>query len=188
MRKIKIDNKVYLFDRSDGKGVYPFGMNGGGGMSIYINHNKVSNNGHVEGSNKMLDGKVNFKKSNEVINFNFTYFLNLNDKNYNKLKEIHSLTWEDIEKIDLQKRLNTVLWGLKYESIEYICSGYRFGRELTYNDFCICFDNEQINIFKSSHNGYIAPDYLTLNIKTNEVSFKKLFNVIKKSIREYFNI
>lgn len=186
MRKIKIDNKVYEFDCSDGRDNISFGCNGVGGMKIYIDNNLIDDNCFVAGTNKMLDGNVNFTLNKEIHNGSYYFRYILDDKNYNELRKIHNLDYQDIQNININKRLEIITWGLKYEEIEYIESGYRFGRELTYNDFCVCFDSKKIIIFKASHNGFIAPDYIILENKYK--NFNKIYNLIIQNIKEYFDI
>jgi len=184
--KIKIDGELHTIDISDGKGEMLFSMNGACGMTILIDDKQVSDNGFIDGGRMCLDGKVNFKYERKTENFSWYDYWIIDDKNYEKLKEIHKLTWEEIKKIPKNIRIETALWGLKYQPIEYIHSGYQFGRELTYSDFCICFDKNTIVMFKSSHNSYIAPDYLEIDSKHK--NFDKLFKAIKKTIKDYFNL
>jgi hypothetical protein len=185
MRKIKIDNKIYDFDISDGKGDIPFSCNGVGGERAYLNDVNISDNCFVENHN-MLDGKVNFKEKNETINCSFYKSFEIDDIRYKELKGIHSHDWKEYGKIPFERRLKTILFGLRYFDIDYIGDGYHFGKELTYTDFCVCFSSYKIIVFASSHNGYIVPEYLELC--KNDDNFDIVFRVIKKSIREYFDI
>jgi len=187
MRKIKIDNKIHDFDISDGKGNLSFGCNGVGGMRAYLDSRNVSDNCFVENHN-MLDGKVNFKEKNETINFSFYKSFAINDIRYKKLKEIHSHDWTECGKIPFKEKLNNVLFGLKYFDINHIAEGYHFGKELTYMDFCICFNSQTIIVFASSHNGYIVPDYLELQKEKDNKNFNIVYRAIKKSIKKYFDI
>jgi len=181
MRKIKIDNKIHNFEISDGKDNLPFGCNGVGGMKAYLDGVNISDNCFVE-NHKMLDGKVNFKEKNETINFSFYKSFEIDDTRYKRLKEIHSRDWKKYRKIPFKKRLKTILFGLKYFEIDYIKDGYRFGKELTYRDFCICFSSYKIIVFASSHNGYIVPEYLEL--WKNDDNFNMVYRAIRKSIKE----
>jgi len=187
MRKIKIDNKVHEFDISDGEGNLSFGCNGVGGMRAYLDNVNISDNCFVENHN-MLDGKVNFKEKNERINFSFYKSFAIDDIRYKKLKEIHSHEWIEYDKIPFKEKLNNVLFGLKYFDINYITEGYHFGRELTYTDFCVCFNSQAIIVFASSHNGYIVPDYLELQKEKESKYFNIVYRAIKKSIKKYFDI
>ena len=185
MRKIKIDNKIHTFDISDGEGNLPFGCNGIGGMKAYLDNVRISNNCFVENC-KMLDGKVNFKEKNEIRDFSHYKFFVIDDVRYEKLKEIHSRDLEKYMKIPIEERVKNILFGLKYFEIDYISDGYRFGRELTYRDFCVCFNRNRIIVFSSRHNGFIVPTYLEL--QKNDNNFNIIYRAIKKSIKEYLDI
>jgi hypothetical protein len=185
MRKIKLNGKVKEIDVSDGKGLIPFGMSGAGSMQIKIDGELLGYYCYCENTN-MLDGDVEFTHKREVINNTFIDTLLINDDRYNELKKIHTLSWEDIRNMDETFRINTILWGLKYEDIQYINEGYRFGKELTFNNFCICFNSEKAVVFKSSHKGFIAPDYLSIDKFHSQ--FIELCSVIKKTINKYFDI
>jgi len=185
MRKIKIDHKIHEFDISDGKGEISFGCNGVGGMRANIDDKQVSDNCFVENHN-MLDGKVNFKAVNETRNFSFYKLFHIDDERYEKLKEIHPQDWKKYKKIPLKDRIKTILFGLKYFDIDYICEGYYFGKELTYEDFCVAFNKNEISVFSSKHNGFIAPNYIEL--KKNDNDFSIVYQAIKKSIKKYFDI
>ena len=89
---------------------------------------------------------------------------------------------------DIKEKLNNVLFGLKYFDINYITEGYHFGRELTYTDFCVCFNSQAIIVFASSHNGYVVPDYLELRKEEDSKNFNIVYRAIKKSIKKYFDI
>jgi hypothetical protein len=180
--KIKINGKIHTIDISDGKGEIPFCMNGACGMRVFIDGKEVSVNGFVEGGRIYLDGKVNFRYERKI-NFGWYDYWIVDDKNYENLKKIHELTWEEIKEIPKNIRIETALWGLKYQPIRYIYEGEHFGRELTYDDFCICFDKNTIVMFQSSHNGCFAPNYLEMNSKDKD--FDKLFKAVKKSIKNY---
>jgi len=183
MRKIKINNIVHDFDMSDGKGNYPFGMSGVGSMDVYIGKNKYS---HCFVENKlMLDGEINYKHQTRVESFDRVNYFVVDDLRYEELKNIHTLTWEKINDLPLKDRIENILFGLKYFDIEDICNGYRFGKELTFKDFCITFDSDQLVVFASSHNGYVVADYLELNSKDD--NFKNIIENIKHNINRYFD-
>jgi len=188
MRKIKIDNQIYTIDISDGKGNLPFSMNGVGGKTVIIDSVEKTTNGFVLGTNRMLDGKVNFTYDLKKHDFNQYDRWLINDEKNDEINKIHILTYDEINNMKFKKKLNIVLWGLKYQDIEYISSGYQFGKEVTYQDFCVCFNRIRVVIFKSSHQGFIAPNYLELNIEANEFVFKKIFSKIKRSINEYLEV
>ena len=183
MRKIKIDGIVHSIDKSDGRDAYSAGCNGLGGMSIYIDGMRVSDNGYIEGTDAMLDGEVNYTCVKITPN---RYILKLDDENYKRLAAIHSLTREQIENIPLKDRIEIIEWGLKYEYIEAISNSYRFGKEITFNDFSICFNKKHIIVFKSSHDGYIAPDFINIGVELSY--FYNIFELIKKSIFYYFGL
>lgn len=185
-RKIKIDGVVHSIDISDGNGILPFSMNGAGGMTVIIDGKRVTHNGFVGFRERCLDGSVNFKHVCKVRNLsNYNYWC-IDDKNHDNLSDIHKLGWEDIEKLGDLFRRNVILWGLRYEPIECIENGYRFGRELTFNDFCVTFDDKSLVVYKSSHNGYIAPDYLKLD--SGDEGFEQIHRQIVKSIKNYFSL
>lgn len=185
MRKIKLDGKVKTIDISDGVDGMSFGMNGAGGMTFVIDGKKYSDNCYCENKN-MLDGKVNFTHEQQTRNFNWCEIFRVDDVRLKELQKIHKLNYEQCEKLDQSKKIKTILFGLKYFTPKYFNDGYRFGKEITYEDFCVTFDKNTIIAYKASHNGYIAPDYLIL-AKTDE-GFNKVFNAIKKSIMREFNL
>ena len=185
MRKIKIDNKIHDFDISDGKGNLSFGCNGVGGMRAYLDGKNISDNCFVENHN-MLDGEVNFKEETKVINFSFYKYFTINDERNTKLLKI--LIHNKYKEITFKEKIKTVLFGLKYFDINYIAEGYHFGKELTYKDFCICFNGQSMVIFASNHNGYIVPDYLELQKDKDSKNFNIVYRVIKRSIKKYFDI
>jgi hypothetical protein len=184
MRKIKLDNKIKSIDISDGKGRIPFGMNGVGGMKFVIDGRQIGDNCHCENS-RMLDGKVNFRHKRETRNFSYYDIFTIDDENYKKLKKINSLSYEDIKQIDENERIKTVLFGLKYDSLFGFNDGYRFGREITFDNFCVCFSSRKIIVFGSNHNGFIKPDYICIDKEHSK--FRSVFSLIKKRINEYFD-
>jgi hypothetical protein len=183
VRKIKLDGVVKTIDISDGIDGMSFGMNGAGGMTFVIDGKKYSDNCFCENKD-MLDGKVNFTHKTKTINCSWYEIFEVDDQRLKDLQEIHKLNYEQCKELDHKKKIKTVLFGLKYQNPLDFCNGYRFGKEITYGDFCITFDKGTIVVYKSSHNGYIAPDYLIL-AKTDD-RFKQIYSAIKKSVNKYF--
>lgn len=183
MRKIKLDGIVKTIDISDGIDGMSFGMNGAGGMTFEIDGKKYSDNCYCENKN-MLDGDVNFTHEQQTRNFSCYEIFKVDDQRLKDLQEIHSLDYEQCKQLDQQKKIKTILFGLKYQTPREFCGGYRFGKEITYDDFCITFSENSIVVYKSSHNGYIAPDYLVL-AKTDD-GFSEMYLSIKKSVDNYF--
>ncbi len=182
-RKIKLDGVVKSIDISDGIGEMEFSMNGAGGMTFVIDGRKWSDNCFCENKN-MLDGKVNFTHERQTRNFSWYELFKVDDERLIDLQEIHRLDYEQCKQLDHEKKIKTILFGLKYFAPKYFCHGYRFGKEITYEDFCITFDSGSIVVYTSTHNGYIAPDYLVLS-KTDK-GFTKIYSAIKKSVNNYF--
>lgn len=183
MRKIKLNGVVKAIDISDGVDGMSFSMNGAGGMTFVIDGKNWGDNCYCENKN-MLDGKVNFTHERKTINFYWHEVFRVDDQRQKDLEAIHGLDYEQCKQLDHKKKIKTILFGLKYETPRYFCSGYRFGREITYDNFCVTFGRNSIVVYKSSHDSYIAPDYLVL-AKTDD-GFKQVYNAIKKSINNYF--
>lgn len=183
MRKIKLDGVVKTIDISDGIGEMSFRMNGAGGMTFIIDGKSWGDNCYCENKN-MLDGKVNFTHERQTRNFSWYEIFKVDDQRQKDLEAIHGLDYEQCKQLNHGKKIKTILFGLKYQTPREFCSGYRFGREVTYDDFCVTFGKNSIVVYKSSHNGYIAPDYLVL-AKTDD-GFQQVYNAIKKSINNYF--
>ena len=180
MRKIKLDGKLYSIDISDGKGIHSFSMNGGGGMDIYIDGKCLFGQGYIE-NKRCLDGKVNYTRTDKEY---FSPNLVIDDKRYDNLIDINRLSQEDILKLEDKDRIKTVLFGLHYDYLNYFNTGYTFGKEITFDRFCITYNNKELVVYGSNHNGYIKPDYLHLTER--DESFSKVFNAVRKRIKEYF--
>ncbi len=181
-RKIKIDGVVHDFDISDGKGDLPSGCNGLGGRTVLIDEIKATDNGFVEGSTRMWDGQINYTRK-ERQSFGDPHTWILDDSRVNALK-VKGMSGEVISTIPEDKRIETVHFCLKYYPLEHVVNGYRFGRELWYNDVCITMSASELVVYTSLHNGFIVPDYLALKLGND--GFAPMLYEIQRSINRYF--
>lgn len=98
-----------------------------------------------------------------------------------KIEKIHKLEYEDIQKIPYDERVEWLLEGLEDDKFYGACEGYRFGTEVEFRNFCISLDKTALTVFKSSHAGFIAPNFL--EIDDSHKDFKIIFDKTIRAIK-----
>lgn len=196
MRQLKIDGVVHTVDFSDGKGSLPSSYNGLGGMKLIID-------GRVKTDNFMIDPELReVAFSDGVLNYNlvvdkerpfsYRYILRLDP---NELKWIRNLPVGLYNgdglirpecEFPMESRLDELKKYLTYFKINSIEDGYRFGRELYYDDICVTFDKDGLVVYSSGHHGYIA--WTAIEINSEHPRFGELISLIKDSILDYVDL
>ena len=183
MRKILLNNKVFDIDISDGEGNMKFIMDGAGRQKIYLN-NKFIGEGYVE-YRDCLDGTVSYIQDIETKNFSMTKIFKINDKRYERLKNLSNSSIKEINKVPEANRVLAMKFALKYLPIEHIKEGYLFGKEIVLDYISFAFNKDNIVFFTSNHNGYLAPDILAID-KTHD-KFDYFMKLISDKLHKYFD-
>jgi hypothetical protein len=96
------------------------------------------------------------------------------------IKEIGYLDFQQIESMDINKRKEFFINGLNEFKICEITSGYGFEMELVFKYFCVAYQPKgAIQVFKSGHNGCIAPNFYVESPLTAETEEKIRAKIIE---------
>lgn len=187
MRRIMIGDKVHDIDISDGKGARAFGMNGGGGMSVWLDGVLVGTNCYFD-SRYGLDGTVRYRREGDVVQGDMRYLFMVDDPIYDRLKMLSDISFGPalIDSLSKEQRIETILLGLRLQPVMGICHGYQFGKELTMESFCVTFDSQMLVAYSSRHNGYLARDILSL-MKTRDWEFRPVYRAVRRALWRYFS-
>ena len=96
------------------------------------------------------------------------------------IEHIHRLSGEQIDKIPLEERIQNVIEALKEGQVLNEVQGSYFGWEIEYEHICVAINSTHLCVFKSSHNGFWSPNYISLD--KGVPHFDEITQLVKETI------
>lgn len=184
-RTIIFNDERCGFDCSDGVDTMPFGMNGIGGMTVKIEQpsGRIIEYDDISVDRRFLDTDVPYMIETTQRGLHTSTYLKpvLSDLYIDLL-----LQKDEVGDVPIEDVIRVVELALRTNTLRYIGNGYRFGKELTFDDICITFDSKKIVAYSSHHNGFIAPTILELN--KGEEHFDYVYGLIIESICRWLDL
>lgn len=97
-----------------------------------------------------------------------------------KIEHIHKLSGQEIDVIPIEERIQNVGEALREGHILSEGCGSYFGWEIEYEHFCVAISPSQLCVFRSSHNGFWSPHYISL--KKGDKYFEEITQLVKDTI------